>query len=121
MRTQIAWAACLLFFIASIPAKGGEKAVAFEPPQVVSTVEPTYPVNTVQGGTVVLEVTVSASGAVEGVRVMKGAQGFTREALETIKKWKFTPAKFEGKSVAASIPVAFSFSQPIVWWNGQRK
>ena len=121
MRTRTACIGLLAFLFVSVQAKGEEKAAAFEPPRVISTVEANYPVTTIQGGTVVLEVTVSATGAIEKVRVLQGAQGFTQQAVEAIKKWKFAAARFEGKPVAASIPVAFSFSQPIVWWTQQKK
>jgi periplasmic protein TonB len=120
MRTRIAWIALLALCSASAPTRGAEKGAAFQPPRVLSTVEAAYPATSIQGGTVVLEVTVSASGVVGDIQVVQGANGFTREAIEAIKKWKFAAATFEGKPVAASLSVAFSFSQPIVWWTRQK-
>jgi len=120
MRTRIMLLAFLMIFPASRPATGEEKAPAFEPPRVISTVEAAYPATSIQGGTVVLEVTVAPTGALADIRVTQDAKGFTQQAVEAVKKWKFAAAKFEGRAVAASIPVAFSFSQPIVWWTPQK-
>ncbi|HVA00385.1 MAG TPA: TonB family protein [Terriglobia bacterium] len=78
------------------------------------------PATSIQGGTLVLEMTVSASGEVGDIHVVQGVKGFTREAIEAIKKRKFAAARFEGKPVVTSLPVAFSFTQPIVWWTRRK-
>jgi len=121
MKTGIGLLMCLALFGAPLSAQRQNPSLNFQPPQVISTVEPSYPPNAVAGGTVVLEVTVSASGEIKDVRVLRESSGFTQQAIETVRKWKFKPASLEGKPVTASIPVAFSFSQPIVWWNRQAK
>ncbi len=121
MKTGIVLLLSLALGSVTLSASGQGPALNFQPPQVVSTVEPSYPANTVAGGTVVLEVTVSASGEVKDVRVLQKAGGFTQEAIAAVRKWKFKPASLDGKPVTASIPAAFSFSQPIVWWNRQTK
>lgn len=121
MKTGISLVICLALFSVTLFAKGQKAPPDFQPPQVISTVEPSYPANTVAGGTVVLKVTLNPSGQIEDVHVLQGAKGFTQQAMEAIRKWKFKPASFDGEPVAASIPVAFSFSQPIVWWNRKGK
>jgi TonB family protein len=121
MKTVLGLATCLALISATLSAKEQKPSVGFQPPQVISTVEPSYPANTVSGGTVVLKVTVGASGEIESVRVMQEARGFTQQAIEAVRKWKFKPATLDGKPVMASMPVAFSFSQPIVWWDRQAK
>ncbi len=121
MRTRMVWIALLVFVLVSFPTKGEERTAGFEPPRVLSTVEANYPATAVQGGTVVLEVSISSSGAVGNIQVLQGAKGFTQQAIETVRKWKFAPARLDGTPVTASIPVAFSFSQPIVWWNHQKQ
>ena len=121
MKTSIGLIMCLALVGATLSARGQKPAADFQPPQVISTVEPSYPANAVAGGTVVLKVTVSSSGEVKDVEVSQGASGFTQQAVETVKKWKFAPAKLDGKPFAASLSVAFSFSQPIVWWNRKGK
>lgn len=121
MKTVIGLAICLALTSTTLSARGQKASVDFHPPQVISAVEPSYPANTVAGGTVVLKVTVGAGGEIESVLVMQEAPGFTQRAIETVRKWKFQPARLDGKPVAASMPVAFSFSQPVVWWGGQAK
>ena len=121
MKTGIGLLMCLVLFGVTLSAKGQKSSLNFQPPQVISTMGPSYPANTVAGGTVVLEVTVSASGEIKDVRVLQEAKGFMQQALEAVRKWKFKPASLDGKAVTASVPVAFSFSQPIVWWDRQAK
>lgn len=121
MKTGIGLIMCLAVFSATVSAKTQRAPADFQPPQVISIVEASYPVNTVTSGTVVLKVTVASSGEIKNVEVLRGASGFTQQAVETVKKWKFAPATLDGKPVTASLPVAFSFSQPIVWWNRKGK
>jgi len=121
MKTGVRLVICLALFSLTLPARGQEPACHFQPPQVISTVEPTYPANSVAGGTVVLQVTVGSDGEIQNVRVLHQARGFTQQAIGAVRKWKFRAASFNGKPVEAAIPVAFSFSQPIVWWNHQAK
>jgi TonB family protein len=119
MKTSIGLILCLALFSAALSARGQKAPADFQPPQVISTVEPSYPANTVAGGTVVLKVTIGASGEIEGVHVLQEASGFTQQAIEAVRKWKSKPASLDGKPIMASMPVAFSFSQPIVWWDRQ--
>lgn len=61
-------------------------------------------------GTVELSVIVTKNGAVESVVVLRGAPfALTQQAIETVQKWKFKPAKFIGKSVAVRVPVDIEF------------
>lgn len=121
MRTSARFIICLVLFSATLCAGGHQAPIDFQPPQVIQTAEPAYPANAVAGGTVVLRVTIGPGGELKNVEVLQGASGFTQQAVETVKKWKFAPARFDGKPLVASLPVAFSFSQPIVWWNRKGK
>jgi TonB family protein len=121
MKTGGSLLICLALFTLTLCVKGQKSSTDFQPPQVISTVAPSYPPNAVAGGTVILKVTVNSSGGIGDVQVLQEAKGFTQQAIETVRKWRFEPAKLDGRPVEASIPVAFSFSQPIVWWNHQRK
>ena len=62
-------------------------------------------------GTVRLEVEVSASGGVEQVRVQKssGYETLDRSALETVKEWRFIPARFGGMPVKSTVIVPVTF------------
>ncbi len=103
----------LLFAVGPDSARKNDAAVCpCRPPEIVSTSEAVYPMNAVNGGTVVLAVTVSESGEVQDIKVVRDAPGFTPSALQAVKQWKFKPARLNGKPVGAVIPVAFSFGFP---------
>lgn len=119
MKAEIGLLMCLALLGVTSSAKA--QKTNFQPPQVVSTVEPSYPPNAVAGGTVVLKVTVGPDGEIESVNVLQKSNGFTQQAINAVRKWKFEAARLNGRPVEASIPVAFSFSQPIVWWNRQAR
>ncbi|MGC1617546.1 MAG: energy transducer TonB [Candidatus Acidiferrum sp.] len=61
-------------------------------------------------GTVELSLIVTKDGAVESIMVLKGAPfSLAEQAIEAVKKWKFKPAKFVGKSVSVRVPVDIEF------------
>jgi TonB family protein len=61
-------------------------------------------------GTVELSLIVTKDGVVNSVQVLKGAPfSLNEQAVETVKKWKFKPAKFVGKSVSVRVPVDIEF------------
>jgi hypothetical protein len=64
---------------------------------------------------------IGSTRGIEGFQEPKAAGGFTKLAMETVRKWHFPPAQFDGRQTTASLPVVFSFNQPIVWWNNQSK
>jgi len=86
---------------------------SYEPPRVVSTVEPVYPALAIGSGTIVLAVSIDAAGEIQDVKVVKDTGGFKPQSLDAIGQWKFKPAKLNGKPIPSVLPVAFSFSWPI--------
>jgi protein TonB len=76
---------------------------------------PAYPVGSLrrkEQGKVVLRVLVDAGGGAEAVNVQTSS-GYDRldaAALETVKQWKFVPARQGDKSVPAWVLVPISFS-----------
>ncbi|MGB7281105.1 MAG: energy transducer TonB [Candidatus Acidiferrum sp.] len=61
-------------------------------------------------GTVELSVVVTKNGTVESVVVLRGAPfALTQQAVETVQKWKFKPAKLQGRSVPVRVPVDIEF------------
>ena len=92
------------------PAAAPEKtAPRFEPIDVVSTVDPVYPANVVSWGTVILEVTVDETGALDGIKVLRDLPPFTEESQRAVKKWKFRAARLDDEAVRSSLIVVFSF------------
>jgi TonB family protein len=61
-------------------------------------------------GTVELSLIVTKDGVVNSVKVLKGAPfSLTQQAIDTVQKWKFKPAKLEGRSVPVRVPVDIEF------------
>lgn len=113
------WTLAVLVFVllvgtALAQQKEQEKEPRYEPAQVVAALEAPYPPNSVAAGTVVFEVTVSASGAIEEIRKVRAVPSLTEVAERSLKQWKFRPAMLDGRPVRSKVTVAFSFTRPIV-------
>ncbi len=81
-------------------------------PSLVTAVAPTWPAT--EPGTrevvVLLEVVVDGSGGVASASVVEGVgDPFDAVALETVKAWRFEPARAAGRPVAARIRVPLRF------------
>lgn len=75
---------------------------------------PAYPVRAVRRGwqgEVLLAVSLSAEGRVDGVDVLRGSgrELLDRAAVEAVRAWRFEPATRDGRPVASvvEVPVAF--------------
>ena len=99
---------------AALAQKPEKEPPRFEPAEVVSAVEAPYPPNSVAAGTVVFEVTIGASGAIEQIRRVREVPSLTEVAERSLKQWKFTPATLDGRPVRSKTSVAFTFTRPIV-------
>ena len=51
-------------------------------------------------GVVVLEIVVLADGSVDKVRVVRGDEPFASTAVNTVKTWKYEPARFKGQPIS---------------------
>jgi TonB family protein len=61
-------------------------------------------------GTVLLSMVVAADGTVRDPAVTRSLdKGLDKQAIETVKKWKFEPATKDGQPVAVRIDVEVSF------------
>ena len=90
----------------------GTKKDDFQPAQVTEAHYATYPPNTVQAGTVVLQVHVESGGQVHGVIVARGTGSLSGTASTAVKTWKFRAASYKGKAVASDVVVAYVFASP---------
>lgn len=63
-------------------------------------------------GKVILLVDVSEGGTVNKVAIAEssGNESLDKSALETVKNWKFTPARKNGVIVSQSVRVPITFS-----------
>lgn len=50
-------------------------------------------------GMVVLKVVILADGNVAQVQVMRGEEPFVSAAVQTVKKWKYEPARYRGQAI----------------------
>jgi protein TonB len=50
-------------------------------------------------GMVILKVVILADGTVADVKVMRGEEPFVSAAVQTVKKWKYEPARFKGQPI----------------------
>ena len=89
------------------------KATAVTAPHVKYAPDPEYPVEARQAGvqgTVVLGLIVDTDGIPRNIRVLRSlGYGLDERAVDTVRKWRFNPAKKDGKPVAVEIDVQVNF------------
>ena len=83
---------------------------------------PPFPPTALAGGVVILEVEIGRDGSVARARVVRaGPGGFDAASTDTIRQWKFRPARLRGTPVASVAYVIFGFSQPIIITEPNRR
>jgi TonB family protein len=88
----------------------------FQPAEVTRAAIPKYPSNTYVAGSVVLEVTLSAKGKVEGeAKVLRDLPPLTEAAKDAVGDFQFMPAAYNGKPVESRIVLAFVFRQLAIY------
>ena len=87
-----------------------------EIPFPLTVIEPTYPVNSVGVGVVLVEARVNTSGAVIGAAVKLSSPGFDAVALNAAKQWQFRPARVGGAFVPSLAYIVFTFSVPMTYF-----
>jgi TonB family protein len=82
-------------------------------PHATYSPDPKYPKKESKArhrGTVVLDLVVDADGLPRDIKVFHPlSPEFDEEALDAVKKWKFSPASKDGKPIATQIKVEVSF------------
>lgn len=85
------------------------------PPKATHAPDPQYPqlpVDAEPRGVVVMLVGVDAHGHVGPVRVIRSTEkAFDTTAVDTVKKWKFKPARKDGQAVPVQITVEMKFER----------
>jgi TonB family protein len=66
-----------------------------------------------RGQVVVVEVELGTKGEVKSQKVIQGAEGLNAAALEAATKWRFRPARRNGKAVEAFAYIVFGFREPV--------
>jgi TonB family protein len=74
--------------------------------------EPVFPTLAQNGGVVVVEALLNASGGVSVARVISSAPPFDQPALEAVRQWQFRPPRIGGSTETYAYLI-FGFPQPI--------
>jgi len=86
-----------------------------KPPKATKSPDPDYPVIPADAeprGVVVMLVGINAKGRVELVHVLRASNdAFQNSAMSTVKTWKFSPAKKDGKPVPVQVTVEMRFQK----------
>lgn len=95
-------------------AEAKAKARANREVAPIARVQPDYPAAAVRAqeeGTVIVRVSVDASGAPTDVGIARrsGSRDLDRAALNAVRKWRFSPAIKDGKKVASVVEVPVDF------------
>lgn len=96
----------ILCFCCAVPAQAQKESKGER--KLITRVEPDYPpvLRMRQiGGTVKLEITITAKGTVEDVKVLGGNPILAESAVEAVKKWKYASA-----DTTTTTKVSFDFN-----------
>jgi len=82
-------------------------------PALIHRVEPAYPFAAVSGklsGTVILEATVTETGVVSDVQVLRSIVLLDKAAIKAVKQWRYQPLILNGEPVPFILTVTVTFS-----------
>jgi periplasmic protein TonB len=86
-----------------------------KPPKATKSPDPDYPqipVDAEPNGIVVMLVGINEKGHVDLVHVLRASNdAFQNSAVSTVKTWKFSPAKKDGKAVPVKVTVEMKFQK----------
>jgi len=81
--------------------------------QLIYKVTPIYPALAVAArveGTIVLQATISETGAIENLRVVSGPPMLQQAALDAVRHWRYRPYMLDGQAVEVETTVNVVFS-----------
>jgi hypothetical protein len=90
----------------------------FYPAQSVSISDIAIPSMSTASGTVVLDALITDEGKPQAIEVRREIPGLTELAVDAVKDWKFSPARFGDKVISSRIAVAVTFC-PTGWQTDQ--
>jgi TonB family protein len=93
------------------PALVSGGGIDYVAPQISRASYALYPPNTLINGTVVLTVTVDATGHVTKVNVVRGMKVLDAAAVTSVREWAFQPATRSGEAVGGKVCIAFVFQR----------
>jgi hypothetical protein len=108
----------IVLMLATLPAAAYAQPRTFSPPRLLNAVLPSLPAPTVVGGgEVLIEVVVTATGAVAHPVILRSTPPYTQLVMDAVSRWRFEPgryldAKGAESPVEASVSVAAVFRPP---------
>ena len=90
-----------------------DSSPGIEPGQLIYKENPEYPSKTQKAGVegaVVLEALIDNKGRVKDVRFVSGDPALADSAAKAVRRWRYTPYKFQGKPVEVHTHFALNFS-----------
>jgi protein TonB len=86
-----------------------------KPPKATRSPDPDFPVipsDAEPRGVVVMLIGINTKGHVELVHVLRASNdAFQESAVSTVKTWRFSPAKKDGKAVPVQVTVEMKFAK----------
>ena len=79
-------------------------------PGIIAAAYPQYPVNAAMPGTVIIQITVGRSGAVQRTKLVRDAPPFSHFALDALNLWRLQAATLDSEPVPANLVIAFVFA-----------
>lgn len=84
----------------------------FSPVKIIGNAPALYPFFSHASGTVMLQVIVGETGAIKSIKVLHDIPSLTEPAETAMRKWKFKPARLEGRPVSTPMVASFAFRIP---------
>jgi protein TonB len=82
-------------------------------PKKIAHVPPIYPPIAISAGVhgiVILEATISETGSIENLRVLRSHPLLERAAIDAVKQWRYTPTRLNGVPVPIIMTVTVNFT-----------
>jgi TonB family protein len=78
------------------------------------TREPNYPPRSVIDGTVAILATVDQQGQVASTQVLRDVEPLTGSTLDTLRLWRFAPARQDGANAESAAVIVVTFRRPAI-------
>jgi len=79
-------------------------------PGIISAAYPQYPVNAAMPGTVIIQITVGRSGAIQHTKLVRDAPPFSHFTLDVLNRWRFQAPTPDGGPVPSNLAIAFVYA-----------
>jgi hypothetical protein len=86
-------------------------------PSVVASSMPPYPPTALNSGAVLAEIDIDGKGGAE-TRIIRATPPFDAVVTDTLRSWRFAPARVAGAAVPSRVFAFFDFPQPALSNSG---